>query len=749
MSINQQNLIRQSRNPYRTHGLTNLLYPSKDGSYRDLYRSGWLPSWFNQQWGGAYVGHELADSTTGQVYNFEPATGQIQDDGILSLLNASNYYESTGFKVSESFTLDSVWLKLYKVGNPTANLTVRIYTDSSGSPSTATGSAATLSCKLINSNPSGEWYHISGLNCALVAGTQYHIVITTSTTDASNYCVWKQTQSRKYPGGFVNSGTSTPAWTQYTSSSACFLIEAPTTSSTLRSGGMFDQKLSFNEGSPINQSRSLVQPLKNFFDGKEFTYIGAWNSLTKNKTFADFLYGLDHDRVVLRSNVTTGFPQVDVYDTLGVKRTVTGTVDVSTGNHQVGIHIRARGDGLDVIDLIVDGSVNITLTGLTLNFDPLFRDLGTAWVGGGFDLAPTWTQSMSFSTLPSLQGWTWTGTATEANAMSISGGKLYQNKSGYASTDTGYYIKATAGLNNATGWTVSWKNRSSNSTNTTWYGKNIVTVSDGTKTVSVLIEEYFLGAGSASADFYVQGDFKSQEHVFTFCGKGSDYYVFIDNKLVIDGTGKLTSATASNQIQFGDVSATAGENADVIWSYIKYYTGGITLPQATSGSLSESAYWSGDKTSYAIDLYNNGSFISAKRYCGLERNYVESIVQKETRVGTSISFSTTSSTLVPISDLEAFVIGSTIRSNSYAVGYNSAGGNATGYILFLNGTGVPGGCNPTTTTANYNVLFIADGTSFNKIGLHKIDVRLNVSGGTSTLGGVGTPIRTLTVESNS
>ncbi|MHA2136253.1 MAG: hypothetical protein ACW99J_20525, partial [Candidatus Thorarchaeota archaeon] len=36
--------------------LTHLLYPSVDGGYGELYRNGWIPGGFNQQWGGPWGG---------------------------------------------------------------------------------------------------------------------------------------------------------------------------------------------------------------------------------------------------------------------------------------------------------------------------------------------------------------------------------------------------------------------------------------------------------------------------------------------------------------------------------------------------------------------------------------------------------------------------------------------------------------------------------------------------------------------
>ena len=700
--------------------LTGFYYPAAGSAYQDCYRAGFLPSWFNQQWGGAQWG-TLPDGSFGSV-----ATGSIEDNGTASVSAAAgNYYISQGFKVSESFTLDSIWVKLYKVGNPTYNLTARIYSDTASSPNAAIGSAATISAKLFTSKTDGEWYQITGLAAALTAGTQYHIVLSSlAAVDASNYVVWKVSSgSKKYPHGNYNTGTSVPAWTPTTTTANCFLIQNPAANSLIQSGGMFDYKLSFAPGTPVNQSRSVAQPLANFYDGKTCSVLYRGTFAISTNVW-DFTYGLDHDRITLTIN-SSGYPVLSIYESDRTVATVTGTGSVASGNHDVGIRVRTMADGADYATLYVDGvSVGTPLTAQTFTMAAEMVRLGAARLGDGFGLIPTWTQDMQMTSLPSAQGWTWTGTATEANAMSVSGGKLYQNANGYASTDTGDYSK-TVVLNNTTGWTVSTKVRvpiyASTSVTSSAVWLQIV---DGTKRFDITITEYWLSA-YGGAYTYIQSDFKSQDRVITACGKGSDYYVFIDGKLTIDGTGGLTAASGSNQIAFGDTDAVASANADAIWSYVKYYQGGMLLPTAGSNTCSEFAHWSGDKSALFPSLYNSGTPVSVKQLCGVPRNYqFEQVVQREVRRLISTSTTSSSSDAV-LTDSDSYVIGSDLNIASDIRASHSA---ANGQFVTNNRVDGVAISSPNFAVSNATAGFpvmISRNLSFKPpLGLHKVDATL-------------------------
>ena len=749
--VTESMTMRQAR-----EGLTNYLLPSSDGGWRDIYRSGWLPSWFNQQWGGAQWGTEMQDAATGVTYKFDVATGQIEDNWDYDVSRvAGNYFEAQGFMVSENITNPTIWLKLLKAGNPTFNLTVSIRANSAGAPTGSDLMSTTLSTKVLTSNTTGDWYAVT-LTGSLTANTQYHLILSSlAAVDNTNYIRWKATTTKKYPFGNINQGTSVPAWTPTTTSSFCFLVANQL--SFLQASGQFDKKLVFSEGTPVNQSKSLAQPMKNFFDGQQFTYLVRGASFAKGKPIADFVYGLDHDRISLTTHGTSGVGILTVYDKTGVSFVVTGTTDLSTvGTKDIAIAIRSKGDSSDYIKLYVNGVVEgVSVTGQAINFDPLFRDLGTAWIGGGFAVAPTWTigSLSNFNSLPSANGWTWSGTtpATEANAISVYGGKLYQNKNAYGSTNDGYYIKSSAGFSNSTGWTICYKVRPLTDVASTGINSNTVvtTVCDGTKQLSIYVHEFWIDLWFSPTNIIrYQYDFKSSESSILVCGKGSDAYVFINGKLICDGTGQLVTANATNGMWFGDTSIIAGESADAIWSYVKYYTGGALVPQTSTGaSVSETVYWSGDKTAALKDLYNSGTPISAKTYMGFEKNYVgEGVVRKETKVGVTATPSTSSTTPVQNPELETYVIGSEISLKSQAVlAIGSAGGvNTYGYV--------DGTLEVSTTlglgTASYSGLFYFDKTTVKPLGLHKVESRYSVNTSTGT-NAAGYATRYLTTETRS
>lgn len=670
--------------------LTNLLYPSVDGGHRDMYRAGWLPYWFNQQWGGAQF--PLPDGTFGDC-----ATMQIQDDTQFDVSAlAGGYYCATSFVLPESGTYDAVLVKLYKVGNPVYNLTARLYTDNAGAPNVAIGTAATISAKLISSNVNGEWYLITGLGSALTGGTRYHLVLSSlAAVDGANYIQWKATSAKKYPHGYMNRGTSVPAWTATTTASFCFAIPNLATQRFLQSGGQFDGKITFNQGATIDQSKLLCQPLRNFFDGKNFTFLQRYTGLTANQVIADFTYGLDHERLQIAVNAS-GFVVVSFYHETALAGQITGTTNVTTaGLKDIAVWGKFEGAGADFLRLGVNGAQEgMPLTAQTWVMSNDWRDLGTAILGGGFALSPAWTTDTDMSVLPSAAGtaggWTWAGTAAEANAMSVSGGKLYQNANGYASTQTGYYQRTTT-LNNATGWAVTWKGRAASSPNTPNDGGLFVAVLDGAKALLLSINEYFCQVGSAgifsTPDYTIQGDFKTQEHTFILTGKGADYYLFIDGKLGADGTGKLLSATATNVVQFGDASATASVNIDAVVDYVKIYNGGMLLPTAATGAaLHEAAYWSGDKSALLPYLYNAGTPVSVKQLCGVERNYIgEGITFTQSLSGVQSGPTTVSTTPVLLPDIECYAVGLLLEATGGA--NNASNAASLSYIgLQLDGT---------------------------------------------------------------
>lgn len=714
-------------------GLTNLVHPDLSGNFRDLYRSGWLPAWFNQQWGGSQWGN-LPDGSFGST-----ATGNIQDDYALAGqpigFSTSYFYIGQGFKLSESIANPTIWLKIGKIGNPTDNISVSIYTTSGGLPLTNLGSIG-LSGKLITSNTNGEWISFTPTVGTLSSNTLYAVVISrTGAASSTDYYGVKSTSATKYPHGNACYGNSGGTFTNSSPYSICFNIQNSAANSLIQSGGQWDYKLAFNPGTPINQSRSLAQPLANFYDGKSCTVLYRGNFAVSTNIW-DFCYGIDHDRITLTINAS-GYPVVTVYRQDRTAYSVTGTGSVATGFHDVGIKVRTFGNGADYLYLYVDGvSVGTPLTTQTFTMDSLMPLLGTARLGDGFGLVPTWTQDMQMTSLPSAQGWTWGGTAAvEVNAMSVAGGKLYQNANGYAATDQGWYTKTTA-FSNTTGWAYVTKLKVSSDNNILDAAKAacLIYVNDGTKLIQIHIHEYFLEVSNgATIDFIIQGDFKSQENVFLLQGQGSDYYLFINGRLVVDGTTKLISGTAANAVYQGDSSNNSGANADVTISYIKYYQGGMLLPIANNSTCSEFTHWSGDKSSLLPYAWNSGTPVSIKQLCGVNKNYIgEGVVQTYIRNGIVSSPTTSSPTDTVIPDMEIYALGSSIDSSFNDMQQNSVLSSGMFNRVYIDGAQSKNLGYISAPGANYSTNISLLDTKITSLGLHKCDVRWAVGANTTT-----------------
>jgi hypothetical protein len=729
--------------------LTNLLYPSVDGKWRDIVRAGWIPDTFNHQWGGAYLGHEMVDNQTDNLIRFEPATLQIQDDTSFPIGSAaSNVNVASGFKVGETGTYGYVWVKLAKVGSANQTVTFSIYTDNgSGLPSAAiSGATATMNLLRITSKAYGAWYRLPLTTpAALTAGTQYYVVATTGTTNSTNYPVLKGTTRSKYPLGNYILGTSSPTWTSTPGYSTCFMVESPSANTFLQSSGLFDQQLKFLTGSPINQSKGLQQPAKNFFDGKQGSIIwrGTVPTASASEILFDIAYGVDHDRLVGFVSAT-GVLTLYLYRGDGTLYSLSGTAIAGLAT-DVGVTYRVVGDGADFITLTssnTGGTTTKSLTAQTFTMSEGWRDLAQATLGCGLPESIAWTVSSLFTALPSTLGYTFTGTAGESNVMSILNSRLFQSAGAYATTDTGYYTKASAGFSNANGWSVVAKARiESSSGASTLSGEAAIQILDGTKALIISMQEGFIATGGALAgtpDAIYQVDLRSAENVIYVTGKGSDYFVYINNKLVIDGTGKLTTTTSTNSLSFGDLSAVSGYNADVVWAYVKYTTAAVQLRKyANAALLSEFATWSGNQAYLFPLLYNSGTRYSVKSFCGGERNYLdgrEAGLTREFRKGITSAATTAALVAAPAveAEMEMYGIGTEFNGSGSLSFSNSTAGTDNFSVFSVDGSleQTPSYMALQAAANHGQVTSVLSKKTF--FGLHKVAKLWYVSAGTMT-----------------
>ncbi len=676
---------------YQKH-LRNILYPVGI-DYNDMYKSGWKPYWFNQQgtgfgWGGEYP--------NGAGTHFWTETGFIQDQFYVTVGEAAgNTWKAQGFQVGQGCTVNAVWLKLYKTGDPQKDaepLVVYICPEAGGEPeednplitfTTIDGhDLVTAENWPITSNSDGAWYKFAGDSAALSANTNYYIVVKGTGADAANHFQFKISGSGKATyshGAYWSGDDATPAnWAENTSYSFCFMIETAAATQLLQSSGQFNGKLVFSEGSPKNLSQFLVNDLKNMYsDEGDFSFnLTTSGAIPASSTLAEITMG---DPGANRLRVfTDATPNVCVSlaESDGTVVSITdGATDVSgAANRTIMVRCRAKADGSDALELLLNGAAEGTqLSSGTYTLDDNFADQACFILGGGFAAESTWdkdfkTDQLAGGNLPSNDAnttFTTTTAATEASCYTVQNSKLYQNYAYYnTGNEDGYYLIALAGMADATGFALLTKQQILKCVNTAGEQADRSLIAGDTNYEYIHFHEYYI----ETYDFKYQIDTMSKSNLYQLCAKGDDSFVFINGKLAVDGTGLFSNAAGLQQMWVGDNDTTAGSDADVIYEEILCYDAGPLLPSAADGLVvDEFAFWSADMTDIAVLLYNAGTPVSVKEVCGLDKNYVENIRFEKTNRNTASPTNTGTAalltdaemfTLTPASNIEIHTIGS-------------------------------------------------------------------------------------------
>ncbi len=610
----------------------------------------WESYSFNQQWGGDNLSFEV----DGVLYPV--ATAAISwsaTEGVGDF--ASQTYKATSINITKLINVDKLAVFIFKVGIPTDNLLVHIYTDSSGSPGSlvTNGSATAIPGKVINTEEGSVVIAEFPTPPSLTVGA-YHIVITRSgSIDASNYYKFVSTIDSNYPNSIKNFADGTPIWTQQVGRGFSFVIiptdaTAGITDGILRSTHSSKFKLSHY----FNHEQDFSIPILCNIDAGE-----------KDKTLLDVGVSTDSSRIRV-STESNGYAQVDLWNAAGTKSTVTGTADITGADTIIWLKGRCVGDGSDYLKLYVgETEQGTSLTSQTFTMDSSFQEQHIS-ILGGWPLPPTWTvDATDTSVLPSNANngsWTYTGTATEANAFVAEGDYWFQNGAGYASTDTGYYQKTTNFIN-ATGWVVENKFQVLNDVNTVGELTISVVILDDVKRFFLKLHEYYFEVHDGTNWHYVQYDFKSKPVSMKVEGKGSDFKVFANNKLLFDGTGLLLDTTPGTVLQFGDIDATAASNASVRWYYMKAYAGEVTPDELTSSELHEIATIEKDVgTDVISNVYNSGTLIPLKQHFGLHGDFlsVDSLAWRSEINSIEVSPTNATTTYAEIPDITYFSLGS-------------------------------------------------------------------------------------------
>ncbi len=166
----------------------------------------------------------------GYVSNQKQLIGDTAGTG--GAMDATTDYLAQGFKVDSTASCAYLNLLLIKVGTP-GNLTVRIETDTTGSPSgTLVSANATATLTSSEVATTATWMTVNFSTAfTLTAATQYHIVIRPSATaDGTNYIKWLGSTSDVYADGSLklsaDSGTTYSANT--TTLDGAFIVYSQT-----------------------------------------------------------------------------------------------------------------------------------------------------------------------------------------------------------------------------------------------------------------------------------------------------------------------------------------------------------------------------------------------------------------------------------------------------------------------------------------------------------------------------------------
>jgi len=605
-------------------GLIKLIHPDTSKGYAELNVDNSIS--LQTQADDSITAHGMSPLPDGRIGHIAAGIG-IETSTVSSYQNVGEdgtfgdvAYASQGFQIYESDTCNGIWLYLTAFGPPTTDLDLVIYDDAAGLPNApiTNGTATVHTSETLLSYKRGEWVFFEfPTPPSLTSNTQYHFVLGDGVITLTNYWGVRTVGGGLYQDGEAATSETTVGALGTLNLHICFLVET-TSKSPLQAGlTNFDGAIHCYEGN--NPTLSPIAVSDEVFLNHQKGMINlSGTGWSKDKTFFDSGSALDSNRLVLRCNVTSGFAQVDLYEDDETKHTITGTTDISTGNHIVSVGYVAVNGGADYLKLYVDGvSEGTELTAQSFDISKAaFVDNATTNIGGGFALAPTWTQDLDMTVLPSTVGWTYTGDQTESTVMKIHNGTLHQYLLGFAIADRGYYTKTTT-LNNATGWAVAGEIEIPEGVPVVGNNSVHIEIQDGTKRLVLeFTERYVTVQGTSNI---IAHDFKKKSR-FLLCSKGSDYWLYLDGKLVGNGLGKSTTASAVNQILFGDYSLVDDENSLVRWHSLKYYEG-LFNQEASGAKLSEISCWDKDKAAELSSIYNSGT-IQPVKTLAKQKNYI-------------------------------------------------------------------------------------------------------------------------------
>jgi hypothetical protein len=154
---------------------------------------------------------------------------------------------SQGFKVSKSTTLAAVWVKIYKVGNPTNNLECRILPTTAPASRTAPRRSQRHGDRAERQAAQLRYERAVGalrVPHAAIAhrrhAVPHHAEVERRGRRRELLEVGKfKNAGKSYPHGHNSHGDATPTWTAATTGDICFLAEIAAADESVVSGGIF------------------------------------------------------------------------------------------------------------------------------------------------------------------------------------------------------------------------------------------------------------------------------------------------------------------------------------------------------------------------------------------------------------------------------------------------------------------------------------------------------------------------------
>jgi len=173
----------------------------------------------NSTWRGSTNYDVVVTPAGGGVIQSSPTENDLAE--FISNIAVSAKGVGQQFQHGSQVTVDKVAFKWSKVGSPTGNVRIRIYTDTSGLPGTLLGESGDIAVSGISAvYPSYEEFTAT-LTAAvtLSANTPYHGVLeaTTATGDGTHHVNVRAHNGNPYAGGVSVSKNSSNAWQTYSS----------------------------------------------------------------------------------------------------------------------------------------------------------------------------------------------------------------------------------------------------------------------------------------------------------------------------------------------------------------------------------------------------------------------------------------------------------------------------------------------------------------------------------------------------